>query len=112
MLMNKDYTENWIVQLKKCVLPLVLLELLSSHESYGYLLISKLKDVTGYNISEGTIYPILMRLYNEGIIEYKWVEQESGIPRKYYSLTPEGHIILDNIKQHWIGINNIIIQTK
>ena len=110
--MNKDYIENWVVQFKKCVLPMVILELLSSHELYGYLLITKLKDVTGYTISDGTIYPILTRLYNEGLVNYKWVERETGIPRKYYTLTPEGHIILDNVKKHWIGINNIINQIK
>ncbi|PXV60039.1 PadR family transcriptional regulator PadR [Dysgonomonas alginatilytica] len=103
--MEKDYISNWIVQFKKCVLPLIILDLLIGKDCYGYLLIVMIKDHTGFDISEGTIYPILNRLHTEGLIEYKWVEQKTGIPRKYYSLTAEGQNTLDLLKQHWNKIN-------
>lgn len=99
--MDSKYVNIWVTQLKKCVIPLLILELLNENHSYGYLLISMIKDCTGLIISEGTIYPILNRLYEEGLVEYKWIEQKSGIPRKYYILTDNGRSTLSEMKGYW-----------
>lgn len=99
--MNQKFIYNWITQLKKSILPLLIMNMLAKRELYGYLLIVKIKECTGYDISEGTIYPILNRLKTEGLVDHKWVEQKSGIPRKYYQLTVEGKSKLKELNMNW-----------
>lgn len=77
------------------------MNLLEQEEFYGYLLIVKIKECTGFDIAEGTIYPILNRLNSEGLVEYKWIEQKTGIPRKYYSLSGEGKKTLRELNLNW-----------
>lgn len=88
--MNSDFLKNWDTQLKKGLLPLCVLQVLSQKEQYGYELIQELKAVYNTDVTESTIYPLLTRLLKEGLLTSKWVEQASGIPRKYYSLSADG----------------------
>lgn len=92
--MKPEFLRNWDTQLKKGLLPLCVLQLLRRKECYGYELILNLKEEFDMDITEGTIYPLLVRLANEGLLSFKWVEQGSGIPRKYYFITREGGKIL------------------
>ena len=79
---------NMNIQFKKGVLEILVLALLNSRDCYGYELVEEIsKDV---DISEGTIYPLLRRFSNAGLVETYLKESGSGPPRKYYKLTPEG----------------------
>ena len=75
-------------QLKKGVLELCVLELLRTQDRYGYELVAKIS--TSVAISEGTIYPLLRRLKNEGSVSTYLKESSEGPPRKYYRLTQRG----------------------
>jgi PadR family transcriptional regulator PadR len=52
-------------------------------------------------VVEGTLYPLLTRLKNDGLLSYNWVESKSGPPRKYYQLTKEGENFLQELKTTW-----------
>lgn len=92
--------ENSQAQMRKGVLELCILALLSKEDSYVPDMIEKLK--TGNLIVvEGTLYPLLTRLKNDGLLTYNWVESRSGPPRKYYQLTPIGNKFLEAMKTSW-----------
>lgn len=66
-------------------------------------------------IVEGTLYPLLTRLRKAGLVDYKWVESNSGPPRKYYTLTPEGQGFLSTLSTTWeelVSSTTSIIQAK
>jgi len=96
-------------QLRKGILELAILTVLSRNEGYGYNIIEKLK-VNNIQIAEGTIYPILTRLKNEGAISYRWEESVKGPPRKYYFLTSQGAEILEALKHEWLLLNKSLNQ--
>jgi PadR family transcriptional regulator len=76
------------IQLKKGVLELCVLALLSEQDSYAYAIASRLSD--GIGMGEGTIYPLMRRLQNDGLVETYLVDSPAGPSRKYYRLTPAG----------------------
>ncbi|MFC4158169.1 PadR family transcriptional regulator [Chitinimonas lacunae] len=86
-------------QLKKGVLEMCVLALLSRHDSYAYEIVSSLAD--GVEMSEGTIYPLMRRLQNDGLVSTYLVESDSGPPRKYYRLDDKGRETLAQMKQEW-----------
>jgi len=102
---KKEFINKWESQLRKGVLEFIILLYLQDREYYGYELISGIKQFTSMTISEGTIYPLLNRLKKEGLITSKWVEMETGVPRKYYQITEEGKSALDEMKDTWMPIN-------
>ncbi len=106
--MRKDYITNWSTQFKKSILPIIILSYLSKRKCYGYLILSLIKNELDIKVTEGTIYPILNKLNQVGYISYEWVEQEVGMPRKYYFLTQSGKNILKILKTQWIDISNEI----
>ncbi len=59
-------------------------------------------------VMEGTLYPLLTRLKNDGLLTYRWEESPSGPPRKYYSLTPVGSEFLQQLRLSWQEINNSV----
>lgn len=77
------------------------LALLQDTELYGFDLVKRLGDVDGLVTSEGTIYPLLSRLRREGWVSTTWVESESGPPRRYYALTPQGDKALRGFAEDW-----------
>jgi PadR family transcriptional regulator PadR len=98
------------IQLKKGVLELCVLSLLKRDDKYGYELIAEISK--GIEISEGTIYPLLRRLKNEGYVETYLEESSEGPPRKYYRLTEKGEstrvLYLDEWNEFLRGVNSII----
>lgn len=86
-------------QLKKGVLELCVLELLSHGESYAYEIASRLADAIG--MGEGTVYPLMRRLHTEGLVETHLVESTSGPPRKYYRITRSGRTELTREREAW-----------
>ncbi|MCJ8497026.1 PadR family transcriptional regulator [Chryseobacterium salipaludis] len=96
-----DFIEKWQSQLKKGTLSFIILLILKEDECYGYELIEKVKDYTQIEIAEGTLYPLLNRLKTDELLNSKWVEQKTGIPRKYYFLTETGGETLSQMTEHW-----------
>lgn len=92
--------ENTKAQMRKGVLELCILSILHDHEAYPSDIINELK-ASKIIVVEGTLYPLLTRLKNAGILTYRWEESSSGPPRKYYKLTDEGKIFHQELIQEW-----------
>lgn len=110
--MNETFVTNWKSQVKKGTLTFIILNVLKGNEYYGYELIEQIRKHADIEIAEGTLYPLMNRLKDEKLVDSKWVEQETGIPRKYYCLTPAGISTLDKMNDYWgnlvSAINKII----
>jgi len=106
--MNEEFLGKWKSQVKKGTLAFVLLNILKDNEFYGYELIEQVKRYTTIQIAEGSLYPLMNRLKKEGLATSKWVEQESGIPRKYYQLSEMGLETLEEMKDYWSELEKSI----
>ena len=94
------------IQLKKGVLALCVLALLSHADSYAYEIASRLtRDI---DMGEGTIYPLMRRMQSDGLVETYLVESQSGPPRKYYRLTAEGRRSLEQQKTDWVAFSQAV----
>ncbi len=91
--------ESIPIQLKKGVLELCVLALLSRGDGYAYDIASRLAK--GIDMGEGTIYPLMRRLQDEGLVATYLVESPSGPPRKYYRLTDTGRQSFINQQADW-----------
>ena|ERR1700680_2598990 len=91
--------EDIQVQLKKGVLELCVLALLSRGDSYGYEIASQLSD--GVGMGEGTIYPLMRRMQKDGLVSTYLVESASGPSRKYYKLTAAGRTAFNFQRAEW-----------
>lgn len=94
-------------QMRKGVLELCTLAIISEKDAYASDIIDTLKK-SDLIVVEGTLYPMLTRLKNEGMLSYRWEESTSGPPRKYYQLTTEGKKTLDRLKQNWEDLTNAV----
>jgi PadR family transcriptional regulator, regulatory protein PadR len=90
-----------LAQLRRGVLPSCVLAALAAEQRYGFELVRVLTEDYGLATSEGTIYPLLSRLRRDGLVETSWQESESGPPRRYYRLTPEGERNLSHFQEDW-----------
>ena len=82
-------TDNIKSQMRKGVLEYCILSLLRKNDAYASSLIAELKEARMI-VVEGTLYPLLTRQKNQGLLNYRWVESTQGPPRKYYTLTEKG----------------------
>ena len=105
--MNLDNTK---AQMRKGVLEMCILALLAREEMYTSDIIEKLKN-SHLVVVEGTLYPLLTRLKNAGLLNYYWQESTSGPPRKYFRITQEGTNFLNELKDSWIEINEAVSLT-
>ncbi len=85
-----DQTGNWEAQIRKGWLEVAILATLWRGRLYGLEIIRELATSSDLVVAEGTIYPVLARLRNDGLVEAEWVEGSSGHPRRYYKLTAAG----------------------
>jgi len=92
-------TEPIDIQLKKGVLELCVLELLSREDGYAYDIASRLAEAIG--MGEGTVYPLMRRLHTEGLVETYFVEASTGPARKYYRITRTGRAELVRERNAW-----------
>ncbi|WP_407271969.1 PadR family transcriptional regulator [Radiobacillus sp. PE A8.2] len=93
-------------QLLKGILEGCILAIINSQTTYGYELSLKLQENGLSNVSEGSIYPILLRLQKEQLIIGTMQKSETGPKRKYYTLTPQGKETLRNFEKHWESIKS------
>jgi PadR family transcriptional regulator PadR len=102
--------ENTKAQMRKGILEFCILAVLKNKDAYTNEIIETLKKAE-LIVVEGTLYPLLTRLKNEGLLSYRWEESNAGPPRKYYSLTPDGHTVLNELKKTWNELVNSVNQT-
>ncbi|MBN1251492.1 MAG: PadR family transcriptional regulator [Bacteroidales bacterium] len=95
--------ENSKAQMRKGVLEYCILSILSRKDSYASDIINKLKDAK-LIVVEGTLYPLLTRQKNAGLLSYRWEESTQGPPRKYYKLTDEGVSFLSEMDNSWTDL--------
>lgn len=86
--------------MRKGVLEYCILSVLDRKESYASSLIEELK-AANMIVVEGTIYPLLIRLKNQGVLSYRWEESTQGPPRKYYCITERGRMVLQQMDIEW-----------
>ena len=97
--------ENTKAQMRKGVLEYCILSILQHGDAYTSEIISTLKSAEMI-VVEGTIYPLLTRLKNSGLLSYRWEESSSGPPRKYYVLSESGKQFLKELDITW---NNLMV---
>jgi PadR family transcriptional regulator, regulatory protein PadR len=102
--------ENTQAQMRKGVLEFCILSIISQGEIYPSDIITKMKGAK-LIVVEGTLYPLLTRLKNAGLLAYNWVESNSGPPRKYYKLTPLGEEFLKELRVTWDELVDAVNKT-
>jgi len=94
-------SERWEQQIRKGALEMATLAALWDGRLYGLEIIRFFSDSPQLSLAEGTVYPILSRLKEEGLLASEWVEAEAGHPRKYYWLTDAGRLRLEQMAATW-----------
>ena len=95
--MNIEKTK---IQMRKGVLEYCILSIIKKGDAYASDIIDELKKAEMI-VVEGTLYPLLTRLKNDNLLQYRWEESTSGPPRKYYALTDEGESFLNELGETW-----------
>ena len=105
--------ENTKAQMRKGVLEFCILSVLKEKDAYTSEILDTLKTAK-LLVVEGTVYPLLTRLKNDGLLNYRWEESVSGPPRKYYRLTEEGREFLTELNSTWTELSDAVnlITTK
>jgi PadR family transcriptional regulator, regulatory protein PadR len=109
-----EKADSTIAQMRKGVLEMCVMAAIDGQEAYASDILERLKQAH-LIVVEGTLYPILSRLKNEGFLSYRWEESNSGPPRKYFSLTSIGSDFLLELKAGWtdlVGAVNRTISTN
>ena len=96
----ENSNENVRAQMRKGVLEYCILCILSRKEAYASSILEELKAV-GMLVVEGTLYPLLIRQKNQGLLSYRWEESPQGPPRKYYVITEKGRAQLADMDAAW-----------
>ncbi len=91
---------NVKIQMRKGILEYCILAILSREDSYAPQILAELKAAEMI-VVEGTLYPLLTRQKNAGLLSYRWEESPQGPPRKYYSLTDKGREYLSSLDEAW-----------
>lgn len=102
--MNDKYEK----QMKKGVLDMLVLKMMEEEPKYGYQIIQEIREKSTqiFSLKDGTLYPILYRLEDEGFVVSEWSEAEGKqVPRKYYRITGEGQNALIQIQNVWQNIS-------
>lgn len=92
--------ENTKAQMRKGILEYCILSVLSKNSCYASDIIKELKEARVI-VVEGTLYPLLTRQKNSGLLSYRWEESQQGPPRKYYELTSQGQEYLSDLDKSW-----------
>ena len=106
--MNADNIKS---QMRKGYLEYCILLILMKKAAYASDIISELKDAKMI-VVEGTLYPLLTRLKNSELLDYRWEESTQGPPRKYYEMTEKGIRFLEELEIAWDEINQVVIKLK
>lgn len=99
--------ENTKAQMRKGVLEYCILSIINCRDAYVGEILDVLKEAE-LLVVEGTIYPLMTRLKNAGLLDYRWEESTSGPPRKYYTLTDKGRQFLKELSTTWDALENSV----
>lgn len=100
--------EKTKTQMRKGILEYCILSIIQkTGDAYASDILDQLKK-SEMIVVEGTIYPLLTRLKNEEVLEYRWEESSSGPPRKYFSLTKQGEEFLKELEQTWVQLKQAV----
>ncbi|MBS1615018.1 MAG: PadR family transcriptional regulator [Bacteroidetes bacterium] len=102
--MNIDNTQS---QMRKGIHEFCILSIIRHAEAYPSDIAEKMRDAN-LSILEGTLYPLLTRLKNAGMLSYRWVESSSGPPRKYFSLTDSGEEFYQELFATWQELSTAV----
>jgi PadR family transcriptional regulator PadR len=102
-------SENTQAQMRKGIVEYCILAVIAQGEIYASDIITKMKEAE-LLVVEGTLYPLLTRLKNAGLLSYTWVESPSGPPRKYYNLTEEGKRFYLELNTTWEKLSQSVNQ--
>lgn len=91
--------------MRKGILEFCILSIIRRGEAYPSDIVEEMKEAN-LHILEGTLYPLLTRLKNADMLTYRWVESNSGPPRKYFSLTPKGETFYKELETTWQELSN------
>ena len=94
-------TAKQVSQMRRGAIEFCVLALLRDDDHYGFDIARTLSGFDGLVTTEGTIYPLLARLRQEGYVETSWHESSQGPPRRYYRLTDAGRAALDTFVVQW-----------
>ena len=103
--------DNIRIQMRKGLLEYCILSILNKREAYASVIIDELKRA-GMIVVEGTLYPLLIRQKNQGLLSYRWEESTQGPPRKYYVITEKGRAQLQEMDAAWQELVNSIETLK
>ena len=92
--------DNVKAQMRKGTLEYCILSIISNGDAYASSIITELKRADMI-VVEGTLYPLLTRQKNQGLLQYRWEESTQGPPRKYYSITDKGRAVLEQLDHAW-----------
>ncbi|MCH1548480.1 MAG: PadR family transcriptional regulator [Flavobacteriaceae bacterium] len=104
-------SDNTKAQMRKGILELCILSILKKDPKYSSEILITLKE-SKLIVVEGTIYPLLTRLKNTNLLEYKWKESSNGPPRKYYNITDEGKVFLKDINDSWLELSSAVTKIR
>lgn len=99
--------ENTKAQMRKGILELCILSTIDKKPKYSSEILNRLKE-SKLLVVEGTLYPLLTRLKNAGLLEYRWEESNAGPPRKYFTITKEGQAFLKELNTSWSDLSNAV----
>ncbi len=99
--------ENTQSQMRKGILEFCILSIIRRGEAYPSDIVEEMK-AANLNILEGTLYPLLTRLKNASMLNYRWVESNSGPPRKYFLLTEKGEAFYTELEATWNELANAV----
>ena len=97
-----------LAPLRKGLLEFLILDIVSTGDVYVADILERLAD-TDFATKEGTLYPLLSRMRQEGLLDYDWRESTAGPPRKYYRLTQSGREHLAEFRAYWASLTSLII---
>lgn len=103
--------ENAKAQMRKGVLEYCILSIISRGDAYASDILNTLKE-SKLIVVEGTLYPLLTRQKNAGLLSYRWEESTQGPPRKYYSLTEKGRDLLKELDGSWLELVDAVQNIK
>ena len=109
--MTDSNVDNIKAQMRKGVLEYCILGILGREDAYASLILSSLKEARMI-VVEGTLYPLLTRLKNQGLLSYRWEESTQGPPRKYYSRTEKGREELVEMDTAWNEVVSCVEAVK
>ncbi len=103
--------DNAKAQMRKGILEYCILSILAKKDLYTSNIIQALKE-NDLIVVEGTLYPLLTRQKNAGLLSYRWEESTQGPPRKYYGLTETGKLYLKELDDSWDALINSVKSIK